>query len=370
VTALVASRSLLVRRVIALVRAGGVVIMAGGVLGGCAATSDPAEWLPRGGGDPAAFDALSDVQRDQLALVATNLVSALVQLPETSPANVTLQVSRANSAFGNTILRALEDAGYGLQRVDADQGSHYVAYRQRFAETEAGPVTDYELLVGEVRLQREYVLDETRVFPSSLLTLEGSSAVPAEIVLDDAVFREQGGEAMGSAFISGVRSEGGGPASVREVAVNDFDEQPANRRTAPAEILESARRRRALSDAERGDAALDPTAYERTRRTVLILDDAATRTLGAGNKQAVRLLARDTREGDVFIVTACTDADGRDEASRGRGARVVEEFLGHGLTAEAVRLAPCIRASFRHASDDSPVPVEIVQYRRRLAVQP
>ena len=332
-------------------------------LAACASPRDPDRWLPTGGGDAAAFEDLTDVELDHLALVATNLVAALVQLPETSPANVTLQVSPPTSAFGNTVLRALEDAGYGLQRVDADQGVHYVAYRARFAETEAGPVTDYELLVGDVRLQREYVHGDTRVFPSSLLTLDGTAAAPADIVLDDAVFREQGGE--DDAFISGVRTEGGAPSQVREVAVNDFDAQPEGSRTAPAEILDAARRRRALADAERGDAAIDLDDWERRRRTVLIFENAETRTMGAGNKQAVRLLARDTGPDDVFVVTACTDADGRDDASRVRGARVVEEFLGHGIAAEAVRLAPCIRASYRHASDDSPVPVEIVQFRRR-----
>ena len=335
-----------------------------GTLAACAATTrDPSPWLPHGGGSAEALEGLSDTELEHLSRVSTNLVSALVQLPEVSPTTTTLQVSTPTSAFGNVVLRALEDAGYGLQRVDADQGRHYVAYSRRFAETEAGPVTDYELLVGDVRLQREYVHEGERVFPSSLLTIEGSAAVPADIVLDDAVFREQGGE--GDAFISGVRVEGDLPSSVAEVAVNDFDVRPAERRTSPEEVLETARRRRALADAERGDTTLDLETYERTRRTVLIFEDAATRTMGPGNKQAVRLLARDAGEDDVFVVTACTDADGRDEASRERGARVIEEFLGYGIDAGAMRLAPCMRASFRHATDDSPVPVEIVQYRPR-----
>jgi len=329
------------------------------LIGACASASpDPSAWLPRGGGEPAAFDGLSGAELEQLERVSTDLVAALVQLPEATPAGVTLQYSPPRSAFGNTILRALEDAGYGLRRVPDDQGSRYIAYSRRFAETEAGPVTDYELRVGELRLQRAYVHDAERVFPSSLLAIEGSAARPDDIVLGDAMFREQGGD--GDAFISGVRAGDELPSSVGEVTVDDFDARPADRRTSARELLDAARTRRTLAVAER---PLELDGLERLRRTVLILDDAMTRNLGEANKRAVRLLVRDAGERDRFVVTACTDADGRNEASRERGARVIEEFVGHGVPLERVRLAPCIRASYRHASDDSPVPVEIVQYR-------
>lgn len=332
----------------------------GALVGGCATPLDPSPWMPLGGGDPSAFEGLSRTEIEQLGRVSTDLVAALVQLPETSPTNVTLQYSPPRSAFGNTVIRALEDAGYGLQRVPADQGAHYVAYSQRFSETEAGPVTDYELRVGDVTLQRAYSHGPTRVFPSSLLAVEGSAARPDDITLDDALFREQGGD--GDAFISGVRAGDELPSSVGEVTVDDFDARPTERRTSAREVLASARTRGTLVAAER-EIELD--GRERLRRTVLIFDDAETRLMGEANKQAVRLLARDARAGDLFVVTACTDADGRDAASRVRGARVVEEFVGHGVPSEAVRLGPCIRASFRHASDDSPVPVEVVQYRMR-----
>ena len=174
------------------------------LLAACAGTPprDDARWLPLGGGDRAAFAALESSEIEQLALVSTNLVAALVQLPELSPSTVTLQLSAPRSAFGNTVLRALEDAGYGVQRVAADQGRHYVAYRQRFAETDAGPVTDYELTVNGLRVHREYVHRDTGVYPSSLMTIEGSAAAAGGIVLDDGIFREQGGDE--EAFVSGV----------------------------------------------------------------------------------------------------------------------------------------------------------------------
>ena len=327
-------------------------------LGGCASAPDTSAWLPRGGGEPAAFEGRTPAELEQLARVSTDLVAALVQLPETSPASVTLQHSPPRSAFGNTVLRALEDAGYGLQRVPVDQGTHYLAYSRRFAETEAGPITDYELSVGEIRLHRAYVHEGARVLPSSLLAIEGSAVRPDQIVLESTMFREQGGE--GEAFISGVRAGGEVPANVDAVAIEAFDARAPERRTPTRELLDGARTRAALAIAEGG---LELESRERVRRTVLIFEDATTRLMGPANKQAVRLLARDARAGDLFVITACTDADGHDEAARRRGARVIEEFAGHGVPVGAMRLGPCTRASYRHISDDSPVPIEIVQYR-------
>lgn len=324
-------------------------------------TLDGERWLPRNGGSAEAFDGLSSSDVSQLSLVATSLVAALVQLPETEPEKLTLQVSTPSTAFGNTVLRALEDAGYGIQQVVSDQGSHYVAYRRRLSETDAGPVTDFEISVGAVRLQREFVFDATGIYPSSLLNVNGSSASPRDILIDDRVFAEQGGDIR--AFISGVRDEQSGKTRIEEVAVNDFDQLPEDRRTTSREWLNSVKQRHALSESE-FEGSIDGS-LERMRRTVLIFDSVDTRIMGAGNKQAVRLLARDTLPGDLFVITACTDADGRNEAARSRSIRVVEEFLGHGVPQASLRIAPCVRASYRHSTDDSPVPVEVVQHRKR-----
>ena len=328
---------------------------------GCAAPArDLSPWLPLGGGDAAAFEGISSVELEHLALISTNLVSVLVQLPEAPPSSATLQLSEPDTAFGNTLVRALEEAGYGLQRVEADQGARYVAYRRSFAETDAGPVAEYELIVGDIVLRREYVSEDGRVLPSSLLSVDGSEAAPTDLVLDDTVFAEQGGE--GAAFISGIRAADG-TAAVDEVLVEASGPRSLERRADRYEVLSAASRRAALAATEdHPPSPLD--GLERVRRTVLIFDDSETRRMGAANKRAVRLLVRDTAAEDLFVITACTAADGRDEAARARGARVIEEFLGHGVAPEAVRLAPCVRASYRHATDDSPVPVEIVQYRR------
>jgi len=317
---------------------------------------DSTRYLPRIGGSSAAVQELSVAELERLKLISVDLVSALVQLPSVNPSTATLQVTQPQTAFGNLVVRALEDAGYGLQRVSSDQGLHYVQYSERFAQTDAGPVTDYVLRVGDVSVDREYTDNENGVFPSSLMRVNGAEN-PDLIVLNDEIFREQGGE--GEVFVSGV-SSGRDIGEIREYSVNEYDRTPLEQRTQRSTQLLSARRAaiaRVVSAEELRD-------YTRLRRTVLVFDDPETRIMGSGNKQAVRLLVREFQQNDIFQIAACSDADDKNDESIQRGIRVVEEFLSYDIPVRNVVKAPCRRASFRNSSDNSPVAVEVVHLRQ------
>jgi len=321
---------------------------------------DDSNYLPFVGGNSKVVASTPVAELRHLQLISTNLVSALIQLPEMQAGVVTLQISSPGTAFGNTLVRALEDAGFGIQRVSADQGLNYVTYGKRLSETEAGRVTDYSLAVGEIEVRREYDIREGRIFPSSLLLVSGTDSI-VEIDLDDSIFTEQGGS--GDSFISGVggRNLNSPSTDVSTVTVNEFDGTPLDKRTTQSQILNSARQRTYVQ------ASAQPknlSTYAQLRRTVLIFENQGSTVMGRGNKQAVGQLAEKFKEGDVFSITACTDADGKDEASQFRAVRVEEEFVSYGVVPAAVQIEPCVRASYRHSSDDSPVAVSIVQYRR------
>lgn len=315
---------------------------------------------PRIASNVAALDEMSPAERGQLQLIATNLVATLVQIPEMLPATATLQVNTPQTAFGNSVVRALEDAGFGMQLVSADQGKNYVSYSKRLSETESGMVTDYELAVGRIRLSREYIIRGNAVFPSSLMKVTGTSSV-ADIDLADNIFSEQGGD--GSAFISGALNTGapGPSAAIDTIDVMDFDELPLEKRTRQDKVFAVARQRYFQSDAQRRMPSLDD--FNKYRRTVLIFDDNTTQMLGSLNKSAVRLMVREFSDNDIMLIKACLDADGSNEASLNRAIRVEEELAGLGIPTQSAYIAPCARASYRHASDNSPTPVELVHYR-------
>ncbi|MFK7992690.1 MAG: hypothetical protein AB8B87_01040 [Granulosicoccus sp.] len=316
---------------------------------------------PRLGGNREALELISAPERAHLQLIATNMISTLVQIPRMQSGSITLQINKPQTAYGNAVVRALEDAGFGLQQVNADQGQNYVSYSKRLSETESGLVTDYELSVGKISLRREYsVQDGNLIYPSSLLTIDGTDSI-ADIELSDSIFVEQGGR--GDAFISGVQLEGEPDPNlaVKTVDVRDYDELPADKRTPQADIFDQARLHFFEIQARRDSPPLD--RFNKHRRTVLIFDDNQTQLMGATNKQAVRLLVREFSDDDIMIIKACLDADGSNDAAMTRAIRVEQELLGFGIPPESTYIAPCARASYRHSSDDSPTPVELVHYR-------
>lgn len=336
-------------------------------LSGCAALTggpgvDEEALMPRLAGNEEALKEISARERAHLQLIATNLVATLVQIPEMRPATATLQFNEPQTAYGNAVIRALEDAGFGMQMVSADQGQNFVSYSKSLAETESGLVNNYSLAVGKVHLSREYVVDGKSVFPSSLLKISGTNHI-ADITLADNIFAEQGGE--GTVFISGAQREGVPDPDLKAstVDVREFDQLPQDKRTTQEAVFHEARQRYFENDARRQAPNLD--RYIKHRRTVLIFDDNTTQMMGTANKRAVRLLVREFSDDDIMVIKACLDADGRDEASMNRAIRVEEELAGYGVPTEAAYIAPCARASYRHASDDSPTPVELIHYRPR-----
>jgi len=320
---------------------------------------------PRIGGNLEALETISATERAHLQLIATNLISTLVQIPRMQSGSVTLQINEPQTAFGNAVIRALEEAGFGLQKVSADQGQNYVSYSKRLSETESGLVTDYELTVGKITLRREYSVQQGNlIFPSSLLTVEGTDSI-ADIELSDAIFVEQGGR--GDTFISGVQLEGEPDPrlAVRTIDVRDYDELPADRRTSQVAVFERARQHFFEIQAKRETPPLP--LFNKHRRTVLIFDDNETLLMGEANKQAVRMLVREFSDDDIMLIKACLDADGLNNAAMNRAIRVEQELLGFGIPPESTFIAPCARASYRHSSDDSPTPVELVHYRPKAS---
>ena len=148
---------------------------------------------------------------------------------------------------------------------------------------------------------------------------------------------------------------------MRTVDVRDIDAVPEERRSSLETVLTRVR----LEEIEREAARPAPNLerYARFRRTVLILDDPLTQMLGPANKRAVRLITREFLPGDLLEIRACHDTDGRDEAAGEQAIRVEEELASHGVPPGASWIAPCVRATYRHASDDSPTPVELIHYR-------
>ena len=314
-------------------------------------------YMPTNYGDHQALKELSAEDLRKLDLVSTNLVSVLLQIPEIKPMSATFQVTRPTSAFGNVLVRAMEDAGIALQLVAADRGTNYVSYGQSFAVTDTGSVNVFSVAVNDVELSREFVSRPEGIFPASLASVNGAAVING-IDVDDSIFTEQGGD---DSFLSGVRSKDAYSDDINEVVVNEYDRLPIDKQTSRETVIADARRRFFLSAAQL--APSDLADYDRYRRTVLIFDDKNSLALGSANKASTRLLVREFSTDDVLLIRACNDVDGVNALAQDRAIRVEEEFLGHNIPMSSVFLAPCAQTNYRHPADNSPVPVEVVHYR-------
>jgi len=146
------------------------------------------------------------------------------------------------------------------------------------------------------------------------------------------------------------------------VVVNDYDAIPLAKRTDQSNILNEARQR--VYKKESSERPINLAPYRQLRRTVLIFDDKNSNVMGRGNKLAVTELAANFQQGDVFSISACSDVDGKNPEAELRAVRVEEEFVSNEVEPGSVQIEPCARASYRHKSDDSPVAVSVVQYRK------
>jgi len=112
---------------------------------------------------------------DNLSEVAADLVSALTLLREFPPLFTTIQFSEPDFRFGNHIVEALRDAGYGLQKVSEDQGTHYIEI-ERSSLTVSGSSSNtiqYSITVADIKLSRGFEMTPNRFDPMTPLFIQG-----------------------------------------------------------------------------------------------------------------------------------------------------------------------------------------------------
>lgn len=281
-------------------------------------------------------------------LVATDLVSAMIQLDELDPITTTLQYSTPATAFGRSVIAGLRQAGYGLQRVDLDHGSAYVSYAMRYAETNSGTVTDYLIQVGDIELRREYRISNGRFYPASLLFITGASDT-SQVVIDPALFTQQGGE---MSFLSGVQS-----AHTSLTGIRDIDQArsvPAARGKIPtsSERMDAIRVRHTLSSLNRSasKARLAPVNRQALQQLVLVQPTDNHHFIGINNKRSIHTLLEAFRQGDELVLTACSAVRSETVDTNQYLVRVSEALLYAGVDRNALRQKPCVGTGLSQAS--------------------
>jgi hypothetical protein len=121
------------------------------------------------------------------ALIIKDLIAALgFALP---PLRTTIQINVGSSdVVGQNFVVAMAKAGYGIQWVIGDEGSHFFSYsiREKSTSGHTGNSEQFRVSIGSIAVERSYALSTNgEVIPDSALILRGSRA---NVALNDVHF--------------------------------------------------------------------------------------------------------------------------------------------------------------------------------------
>ena len=301
------------------------------LLGGCATLGGESA---RDGGAERAADA-APIEAPML----DDLAHALVQLH--TPRITTVQVPLDADPLTLTLVERLARAGYGIQRVDADQGARHLTLAASDTTLEDGASgRRLELRVGPTRLARSYAVDGDDVRPASALSVAGTRA---PLALDDARF----GAAAETRHTHVVRT-GAAAAPERAPLISLITEDVVRgvaREAAGGPTIAGVNSQRVevsnlyYDDAEAFGALGDD--YAPAERTVVVFANDSMR-LGPDGKRQIARFVEDYREGEDLIgLIGCSNGPtaldiGNEGLALGRSRRVSEELVALGVAPERV----------------------------------
>lgn len=334
------------RRLTALVGIGMAV-----VLSGCATTASPPF---------AAAPHIVSQRHDLNADIAADLLSTLPQLLE--PLSTTLQFNNPDSGDIRPIVTRLVELGYGVQKVDADQGSHFIRLQDlSSSEDIANRTTKLRLAIGELEFERSYkVFKESglrkdqedflwrrgvAVVPAGPLIVSGTSAElellgfqlaqpelseSRELVAGSVVYTDSPALVDGVPAISLITEDVVKRVAESATGVTDYNNRYSNSFT-----LEN------MTHVEDSAFAAITDSHNRVTREIVVFPDDST-VLGAPAKaQIKRVIDRYTKSSDVVGIIGCstgrtTLAMGNEGLALGRATRVAEEFFTAGIGRDKV----------------------------------
>ncbi|MEE9335107.1 MAG: hypothetical protein V3U65_13545 [Granulosicoccaceae bacterium] len=287
-------------------------------------------------------------------LIAIDLVNALVQFKGMHPSVAQLSMTPPTTGFSSALQAVLSAAGYSLSG-QVQQNAHKVTSVTTLGATEkTGHHRTYILSVGEIKIKRDYFLQDRGVTPSSNLYIQGADA--SQIVLHDNLFNESTVPLVAdSAPVTPVQAEPvaviDAPASTTPDAVATTlplpSTQPAASRPSRDLLVQEARTS-SENMYERGGSNFNQVFeefYDVKSLTVVFANDSL-RLGDAGKTSINRFLSTFDRDTDVVSVVGCSHGrtsliDGNKRLAIGRATRVAEALINAGVQQEKILNEGC-----------------------------
>lgn len=300
------------------------------LLSACATTSGPDSAVGSDTARSTEQDAV--VASDTDALIARSLVSATAQMNDLPPWSTTVQINVPSSSFGSALFNALEEAGYGVQRVPDDQGSHYISHRSSTEQSESGRIYTYSMWVGGgVAIERRFKEAGSTLLPASPVVITGIR--PKTITVDDRDFARA--VRAGIEFPSGVEFRDDAYELIQSRALTSVTTGGDDSAAAKARRVNELKVEEILA------------AYRPKRQATLSFPSAANNVLGDPNKRAIVAISEAYRPStDIFLVSGCRPATYSSPAepatdSMARANRVRAELLNRGYASGVILQETC-----------------------------
>jgi len=299
-------------------------------------------------------------------VIATDLVSSLVQLSELSPFATTIQINRPKAEFGSELVKALRYSGYGVQIVAEDQGRNYLSYVSTRAEEPDETYYTFNVIIRNISISRTFVKNNGHYVPSSPVRVTGAQA--QRIVVNDDIYRHSIGNAEFPSGVTFIDPNGQlvyyGP---RLVVSTNAMKRKTNDQIKTEMVLIHARANVFTKSriSEKTNIKYDPYKQVSLRFRPQSLE------LGEKNKKAIRLLLESfDSDTDRLSITACSFGkslmwDGTESVALERGLRVRQELLASNISIENTRDESCFSTKY---GDDLPRSTVVLTLERAVRI--
>jgi len=325
-------------------------------LAGCANTQTAPE---SSSNDAPTIDELTD-NFSRSKLIASDFVSTLTQLPETSPAQTVLHTSQPSTRFGELFLSSLQRAGFDL-RIGNTQSQRWLVYyanRDENLSTSGNPVYTFIVSAGDIKLKRSYEVDQYGIRPAGSMFVRGATA--SDVVMDDTIFSVRSAQVANAVDENTAVDDTDALAAELDEPEIELNAVPGpqplvklSNSNTPTDSTRAATGTKGLPGNEAfsefsnmfttGESRYKEIfkSYDVVDRMVYVFANDSL-VLGKQNKVLVQQLATNfNRETDVMSVIGCSHGasnleNGNAYLANSRATRVKEEFITVGLDADKV----------------------------------
>ena len=299
----------------------------------------------------------SQFSQTHLDLIATDMVSVMVQIQELNPFTTTMQYSKPVNTLGELLIDKLRLAGYGMQEVSADQGVNYLGYKTRSIEGNASLITDVVVTIAGIEIRREYNVLDGHVVPASLMYVSGTDS-SENLALNENIFLNQSESIR---YESGVElklpDESVLASLPRDVGAGTEIESTGDNQNA---ILEARGNLLRKNDKE----ILDSSAGYRDLVKGLLRFQGGVLTMGRKNKAVLKqIIAEFDDSKDVIFISSCAGNDGDPDKAAQRSSRIIEELGLSGVPISLVVDKGCIQGFYPNSQVE---PETVVLLRGRF----